>query len=287
MIRRPMIAFFVFAYALTWIPTALILLATQFGILAANAPVASVAGRLISFGPAIAALIVTAVVAGRVGVGQLLRRVVQGRVGLRWYLIVLAGVPAAFLLGASLLFGGAPFRASAGQWQTALILYLPTVVVAALTTGLGEEMGWRGFALPRLQLRYGPLVATLILGILWGLWHAPNIVFQHMGPQTFGLFLLETLGDAFILTWVYNNTRGSLLLVILLHAVQDKTFGILGLLMPSMTIDQGYLLFIVVDSVALLVILALTRGTLSYDARRIGRSSAPDLEPAIQRSARR
>jgi uncharacterized protein len=276
--RHSLISFFVLAYALTWIPTALVVAAIQFGILGSNSAVASATGRLISFGPAIAALIVTAFVAGRVGVGQLLRRLVLWRVGIRWYLIVLLGVPAAFLLGATILFGGAPFRASAGQWQTALILYLPTVVVAALTTGLGEETGWRGFALPRLQVRYGPLVATVILGILWGLWHAPNIVFQHMGPQTFGLFLLETLGDAFILTWVYNNTRGSLLLVILLHAVQDKTYGILGLLMPSMSTDQGYLLFIAVDAVALLVILILTRGTLSYKSRLIGQRRASDLE---------
>ena len=77
--RHPLVTFFMLAYALTWIPVALVLVATQLGVLPANSPVVSITSRLISFGPAIAALIATAAVSGRAGVGQLLRRLVQWR----------------------------------------------------------------------------------------------------------------------------------------------------------------------------------------------------------------
>ena len=274
--RHPLVTFFVLAYALTWIPVALVLVGLQLGLLPSNSPVVSITSRLISFGPAIAALIATAAVSGRAGVGQLLRRLVQWRVGVQWYLFSVFGILVALLIGAMVMFRGAPLAASAGQWQTVILLFLPTVAVAAITTGLGEETGWRGFALPRLQSRHGALLATLIVGVLWGLWHLPNVLFFHWGPQTLGLFLLETLTDAFILTWVYNNSRGSLLPVILLHAAQDKSFGMLGVLMPNVPADQLYVLYILVDLALIVGIMVYTRGTMSYVANREARDGAVD-----------
>ena len=169
--RHPLVTFFMLAYALTWIPVALVLVATQLGVLPANSPVVSITSRLISFGPAIAAVIATAAVSGLAGVGQLLRRLVQWRVGVQYYLFAVFGILLALLIGAMVMFRGAPLAASAGQWQTVVLLFLPTVAVAAITTGLGEETGWRGFALPRIQSRHGAMLATLIVGVLWGLWH--------------------------------------------------------------------------------------------------------------------
>jgi len=116
--RHPLVTFFMLAYALTWIPVALVLVATQLGVLPANSPVVSITSRLISFGPAIAALIATAAVSGRAGVGQLLRRLVQWRVGVQWYLFAVFGILLALLIGAMVMFRGAPLAASAGQWQT-------------------------------------------------------------------------------------------------------------------------------------------------------------------------
>jgi hypothetical protein len=99
------------------------------------------------------------------------------------------------------------------------------------------------------------------------------------GPRLSLLFLAETLTDAFILTWVYNNSRGSLLPDVILHAAQDKSFGMLAVLMPNVPTDQLYVLYIVIDLVMLLAIVVYTRGTLSLISERaLPRSSADGLQ---------
>ena len=114
--RHPLIAFFVLAYAITWGITALFVLIT--GGLGLQLPpsVSFFIGLLPGFGPAIAALIMTAVTGGKAGVGKLLRRLVQWRVGLHWYLLVLFGVPLVLLVGASIMRGGVPMDTLSQQW---------------------------------------------------------------------------------------------------------------------------------------------------------------------------
>ena len=94
------------------------------------------------------------------------------------------------------------------------------LLILALTDGLGEELAWRGFALPRLLTRYNALVASLVLGVLWGLWHLP-LVWTEGAPmyqQPVWLFLLDIMAKSVLFTWVFLHTRGSVLLAILLHA---------------------------------------------------------------------
>src|SRR2546430_13835013 len=110
--RHPLVTFFMLAYALTWIPVALVLVATQLGVLPANSPAVSITSRLISFGPAIAALIATAAVSGRAGVGQLLRRLGQWRGGGPGDLVPGFGVPPAPATGASGIVPRRPLAAS-------------------------------------------------------------------------------------------------------------------------------------------------------------------------------
>ena len=216
----------------------------------------------------------TAVTQGRVGILQLLRRYVLWRVGISWYLLVLLGVPALMLLpyliqpGAFSVFRlpGPPF------WLTYLIVYLSTLVFGG---PLGEEGGWRGFALPRLQQRSGPLVGTLILGVLWGLWHLPLflLVPGYNGAGTgfvailipFVAFVITLIAYSVIFTWVFNDTRGSILLAILLHASINTASGMLPSLFPSLvgTLLFGLSLSLVWVVVALLII-AATQGRLSY-----------------------
>src|SRR3712207_3656020 len=152
----PLVAFFVLAYALSWlilVPAGLGLLPDSAGVLVWLPP----------FGPAVAAFVVTALTGGRPAVGQLLRRLVQWRVGIRWYLLVLFAIPLVELMGAFAVLGKVPFEDLAQNWPVIFTGYLPAVLYVAVFTGMGEEPGWRGFALPRLQDRHGPLLATAFL----------------------------------------------------------------------------------------------------------------------------
>src|SRR3712207_2656945 len=132
----PLLAFFVLAYALTWlilVPGGLGLLPDSVGILAWLAP----------FGPAVAAFVVTALTGGKPAVGQLLRRMGQWRVGIHWYLLILFGVPLVELLGAFAVLGSVPFEDLAKNWPLIFTYYLPQALVAVVVIGLAEETGWR------------------------------------------------------------------------------------------------------------------------------------------------
>ncbi len=98
---------------------------------------------------------------------------------------------------------------------------LHVLVIFAFPNALGEELGWRGFALPKLQTRCSALLASITLGLFWGLWHIPIWIAQnHAGTSTLSVLwmVLSTVPTAILFTWVYNNTHGSLLPVWLLHA---------------------------------------------------------------------
>jgi membrane protease YdiL (CAAX protease family) len=111
---------------------------------------------------------------------------------------------------------------AAGPWPLLPFVFVQTLL---LSSPMGEEPGWRGFALPRLQARLGALGASLVLGVLWGLWHLPLALTS--GDPTAGTFsgwyLLGITGEAVLYTWLFNSTGGSLLLVLLLHAAMSIT----------------------------------------------------------------
>jgi membrane protease YdiL (CAAX protease family) len=117
------------------------------------------------------------------------------------------------------------------NWRLLFTWYLPTLLLLQGTTQWAEEPGWRGFALPRLQERFGPVPGSLILGLLHGLWHLPLFVYTGgpvaQGPFDLSTFVLYTLllGTVMtiIWTWVYNNTGGSILLAVLLHSAFNAT----------------------------------------------------------------
>jgi membrane protease YdiL (CAAX protease family) len=231
-----------------------------------------------TLGPTLAAFLMTAVTQGRAGILQLLRHYVLWRVGISWYLLVLLGVPALLLIAVLPLPGAlSTFRLPAlSFWPTYLMLYLLFLVAEG---PLGEEPGWRGFALPRLEQRSGPLVGTLLLGVLWGLWHLP--LFFIPGTDQYGMsfgtgfvghligsvpFVIWTIALAVIFTWVFNNTRGSLLLAMLLHASINTAPGVLlPALFPSLPLTKLFVLsWLLVWVVVALLVIAATRGRLSY-----------------------
>lgn len=183
---------------------------------------------LASFGPGLAAIVVTALIGGRSGVRRLLERVVQWRVE-RQYLafafiapLVFFGIAVAVqrLVGATF-----PDLARLGEMDYLPYLGIPgAIAVWLLTYGLGEEVGWRGFALPHLQRRYSARTAALILGVIWAGWHLPAFWFRdtymQMGLLTgFPMLLVSVVFASIILAWLYNGSGGSLFVVIVFHAL--------------------------------------------------------------------
>lgn len=264
--RHPLLGYSLLAYGLTWLGMLILVVAMQVDFIAADSPIAGLINQVAAFGPAIGALIVIARTEGRTGVGRWLRRLIQWRVGFHWYLFVLLGIPLLMLIGESIVHGVQPFQALAQQWPILLTRYLPYVALTTLATGLAEEPGWRGFAQPRLQAKYGPLLGTFLLGLLWAGWHLPNLLFQSGGLSTFGLWLAATLVNAFVLAWVYNATNGSLLLVMLLHAAQNVTSrlvaNLLGATDPVQFMHEYYLLSMLTFGIVMVIVLLRTRGRL-------------------------
>jgi membrane protease YdiL (CAAX protease family) len=205
--RHPLIAFFALAYALTW-PTI---------PLVAVSPLLGLPGL---FGPAFAAIIVSAVSDGKPGLRGLLGRLACWRVGGRWYAVAL-GLPVVLALtaaGLHLLLGA----------QTSLdfggLSFLDFVVFALI---VGEELGWRGYALPRMLAERRALAASLIVGALWGAWHLPTF-FVSGAPQyglPFSAFLLLTVAYSVVISWVFVHARGSVLIASLMHGAINLSQG--------------------------------------------------------------
>ena len=209
--RHPLIAFFVLAFAISWLLVFPLALSRNVGVgilpYDLPDPIVSALYLAASFiGPSLAAVIVLAMTEGRAGVKHLLKRCVQWRVKPRWYLVVLGTNLMIWLLSYSVLMGPEMLTATIRHWPLLFTTYLPYVAFGILIPSIAEEPGWRGFALPRLQRRYGPLTASLILGLLHGLWHLPAMM-SLLGPLPlvqYAPFLLTAMMTTVLYTWVYN-----------------------------------------------------------------------------------
>ena len=260
----PLVAYFVLAYALSW----LILVPAGFGLLPDSS--AGVLSNVAPFGPAVAAFVVTALTGGRHAVGRLLRRLVQWRVGVGWYLLVILGVPFVELLGAFAVLGSVPLDDLAQNWTLFFTGYLPAVLITLVMVGVAEETGWRGFALPRLQDRHGPFLGTAVLSVVWAAWHLPNLLFGGWTGLSYALWLALTIASAFIYTWVFNNTAGSILIAALLHAAINKSSGLTVGLVPGLEdafFVQVYAAVAIAFAVVAILLVAATRGRLGYRAQ--------------------
>jgi len=270
--RHPLVSFFVLAYTLTWLAWSPWYLSEDgIGLLPYDAesisdylnPVALIVG------PTLSAFIMTSVTEGREGVRRLVRRIVLWRVGFGWYLFVLLGIPAIIVLSTVVVPGAlASFKAAA--LPSTLFLYVVTGPIFLFAGGpVFEEIGWRGFALPRLQRLYGPLVGSLVLGALWGLWHLPLFLIPswdtpHGSPLDIVLFIVWAVSITIIFTWVFNNTKGSVLMVILAHGSMNSAAVATYILFPAPAVTGGIANFVIGFGVTALLILALTRGRLGY-----------------------
>jgi membrane protease YdiL (CAAX protease family) len=188
------------------------------------------------FTPGFLAVLLTYFGTGRSGVVLLLRRLVAWRVATRWYVFALTYIAAVKLTAAVLL------RLTTGVWPTfgksAWYVLLGATLASALSGGqIGEELGWRGYALPRLANHFGMLVASLILGLLWASWHLP--LFYVLGGDTVGqsfpLYLLQVTAVSVAMAWLYWKTNGSLLLTMLFHAAANNLKDIVPSAVPGAT----------------------------------------------------
>ena len=223
--RRELAIYFVLAFAFTWAFEILIALSVK-GLIPLAVPLSI--HYLASFGPFLAAIIVTLVFEGVTGLRRLFAGLAKWRVD--WgYALFAIGVPFALFavaVIASRIFTGAwPDLRLLGQVDyLPYIGVLPALGLWMLTYGLGEELGWRGFALPRLQAGRSAFSATMILGILWAAWHWPAFLYRdtYLAMGFLVIFQsLSVLAASVILTWLYNGTRGSLLMVVLFHGLFD------------------------------------------------------------------
>ncbi len=287
---HPLVAYFVIAFAGTWaflLPFALSRNVNGLGILPFRIPdiaflIAFVLGTLA--GPALASLAVTAITSGRAGLGLLLRRCVQWRVGIGWYLIAIFGYIPIWLVDISVFYGvnyGVNLSlALLLKWTLIFTVFFPQAVLIILTGSFAEELGWRGFALPRLQQRYGPVLRTIILGTLHGLWHLPAFFTRLLGPfilTDYVGFVIVAIAATFFYTWIFNHTKGSVLLATLTHGFGDAS-SFVALLIPANLVVTGWARpfvyggwqadNIVIWGALAVLLLVFTRGRLGYNPER-------------------
>lgn len=250
--KHQLITFFVISY--------LIMFGILFGfaLLQPDQPLPSwsLVWFLAVFSPTFSALIVSSVIGGVNEVKRLLSGFTRWRVGWGWYFAAAFLLLGPFVIGLVYISLGNPAVWLKPGWTIPLLL---TQALYQLLSGpLSEEAGWRGFALPRLESKYNALASSLILGVIWTFWHLP--LFFITGQTQVGiplpiyLFLVITI--TIYLTWLYNNTRGSLIITVLAH----YCFNLTGLfitgavsLMPAMIfyMTAGPLLFLVVVGIVI------------------------------------
>lgn len=210
--RHQVTAFFSLALGLTWLAFVPWYMSGGEGI------------PFFTFGPAVAAFTLAALTGGWTSMRALLGAMTKWRVGAWWYVVAL-GLPFGIQLVSILL--NPLFGSELPQWDRipALAGIVPMVLLYAVFSGpLGEEPGWRGFALPRLLESHSFLVSSLVIGAVWTAWHLPLGLVGDL--SSYGL--LTTLLAAFVFTWLSQRTGGSVLLAILMHASHQNSVRFLG-----------------------------------------------------------
>lgn len=218
--RHPSIAFFTIAFVFPWCLWSILIATTPPGQLIRQGPtpfflILAILGGL---GPSLAGLSVTAVARGKAGVRELAAGLKKTRLGVREYILVLLLIPFLTLLGVWLFSRLNPF-VTLGQVESRLAMGM----LWPIFSSFGEELGWRGFALPGLQKRFSPAVSALIIGLLWGVWHFPAD-YLGIGDQGalfyLNFFLLGPClltGLSVLMAWVYARTAKSLWAMVLFH----------------------------------------------------------------------
>lgn len=233
------------------------------------------AAQLGAFSSSLAAIVLVVVEGRKGGFRELLGRFLIWRVGIQWWAIALffAIVPSVAGLYLFHLFGGPPV-----DWSGLPPLYtvIPMFILLTIAAGIGEEFGWRGFLLPRLQTRYNALVSALIVGVIWAIWHTPLFFLKGTAQYEFrlqgGLLPAILAYSVFVIVtsiqfaWVFNNTKGSVLLAAVMHGASNTWGGYIDVYRGHF---GGILAFGAVSVLITAVIVLIYGATdLSYTSKR-------------------
>ena len=273
--RNQVLIFFLLTFLFSWFPW-----------------YAGIAPEVMTMGPSIAAFVVVFIIDGWRGFRDFVRPFGRWRMGLGLWGLAIFGPAVLYLigLGAYLLVGGeAPPFIMIREELNLIPLYLVMVVLMPWNGPVGEEFGWRGFALPKLQTKFGPLVASLVIGSIWGFWHLPSFfapqgvvgaIYAEVGVIFILLYTLGTIANSIFMTWVYNKSKASALVAgIIWHAAINFWAPVLlsdsslaaareGSHLP--TIAPGlYQTVLAVQVLAALVMIAVTKGKLGYSIQSI------------------
>jgi membrane protease YdiL (CAAX protease family) len=299
--RHPVAAFLVMAFVFGW-GGMLPLLLSENGpvtVVPIELPWMPFTAVLSMLGLALPAFLVTAATDGKVGVRDLVGRILRWRVGAHWYLLALFGLLLATLVGAIPFFGLGPIEELAQRWELLFTLYLWGglwgILVPFLLINLWEETGWTGFMQHTLQERRGPLLASVIVAPFFALIHMPayfvsgwlggddpslgefpSVLFQMVITAVFAIFL------RIVIMWLYNGSGRSVLIVALFHSAFNATSGsenVTPILIPG---SAASLIPIAVVAVIAVLLVVFTRGRLAYDPERAAPRAAEAGEVAAQ-----
>jgi uncharacterized protein len=224
---RSLLKFFSLTYIVSWILWIAVAVMSHGGDTESfgSHPITGFLYLLGVFAPALVALALTARTDGRAGTLELLSRTVKSSVGARWYVFAI-GYMAAIKLASALFI-----RIATGAWPAfgrESVFIMAIAMVFSTPVQAGEEIGWRGFALPRLATLVGLPWASIVLGVIWACWHLPFFFISGTNKtgQSFPLYLLSVIGLSVAMAWLYWRTDGSLLLTMLMHAAINNTMDI-------------------------------------------------------------
>jgi membrane protease YdiL (CAAX protease family) len=245
--RSPLVAFFVLTFVLCW----------GLGTILDGHPLLAPLGNFVS-GVLIAALVVTAIADGRSGLVDLGRRLVRWRVGARWYGVVLILPIAIIGTVAALLpvLGGTPLDGTKRPDPVQTALFVAFLTIFPLGTPFGEEVAWRGFALPRLLVRRSALAASLALGVIWAVWHLP-VVLADPALRTPAPFMLQVIPTSVLFTWIFLHTRGSIFIAVLFHAWLNVALASVAPMVAPHDYPLMWWLILAVQSAAAIVLVAI------------------------------
>src|SRR5690348_1626622 len=290
--EHPLAAFLIILYPVSWVLFLPALLGTEgFGVISVDIPAQAGILLVTIFGLTGVAFMVTRITDGKSGTKSLRRHYYQFKAAPQWYVLALLGAPLLLLCVGLAIHGSSTFTPIAHNAAQIPTAYLVNVVLIAVLISVWEEGAWLGFVTARLQVRLGPLWASVLVAPLFGFLHFPLFfvtggLIDNARPHglevieyAFYLLVFFSVPVRILMTWVYNSTRGSLPVVALLHASIDTTASGAVLVAFYPAVD-GRLLYVGIAIVALVVV-AATRGRLGYAAPSVAAGTPASIDRAV------